>query len=391
MNKSLWFVFMIVLARMLGSKDFGYFSFAFAFASIFAAFTDLGTNTLILKDISNNPLRTSSHINNILALKTILSLMVFIAILLYSVFSPSVDFIVILFSISLIISSFLDPFNSLFRAHKQMHYESLVMFTWRLLIVAASSFTLYYFHAGLHVIATIFIGAAVTSLVLSFIIGKHTYDLRMETLNPGIWVSLLKASIPFGLVIISGTLIMRFNTVLLQHFRGAEEVGWYSAAYRLIEGSLFIPSIFVASVAPFLFQHFSSLRLHKRIFEKALAVLLVISSVIATVLYLFADNIIGVIYGKQFSNSVAPLRITSLAIVFIYCNELLLYFFLSREKHYSMVWTYIVTIIVYAAICLILIPAYGFIGASWSLFAIEALIFVAFLIMLAWDGKKQSQ
>src|SRR3989339_384697 len=93
MNKSLWFVFMIVLARMLGSKDFGYFSFAFAFASIFAAFTDLGTNTLILKDISRDTLQASSHLSNIFALKMMLSLLVFIAILLYSTFSHSADII----------------------------------------------------------------------------------------------------------------------------------------------------------------------------------------------------------------------------------------------------------------------------------------------------------
>src|SRR3989339_1852152 len=331
MNKSLWFAFMILLTRLLGSKDFGYFSFAFAFASIFATFTDLGTNMLIVKDISRDTLQASSHLSNIFALKMMLSLLVFIAILLYSTFSHSVDIIVILFSVSFIISSFLDPFNSLFRAHKQMHYESLVMLIWRLLIVVSSSLALYYFRAGLKTIAIVFIAAGVTALILSFTIGKRTYNLKLNTINPGRWVPLLRASIPFGLVIIAGAIVMKFNTVLLQHFRGAEEVGWYSAAYRLIEGTLFIPSIFVASVTPFLFQHFSSPNLHKMIFKKALAVLLVISSLIAIVLYIFADNIVGLLYGKEFLNAIAPLRIISLAIVFIYCNELLLYFFLSME------------------------------------------------------------
>ena len=381
LNKLIWFIFMVILARSLGDKKFGYFSYAFSFASLFVVFTDLGTNTLLVKEISKNKEQTNLYFSNILGIKFFLSVIVFLTISVLALTLTEIPKIVILFSLSLLISAFLDPFNSLYRAYKQMHYETFIILIWRILLAGLSLAGLYFFYFGLLEISYVFIFSGVVTSYLTFLIAKKVYSLNFGNIKLDVWKKLIKSSIPLGAIIIFGSIFFKLNTVLLQHFSGAQEVGWYSASFRLLEGTFFIPSIFVASVFPF-FCEYSKASISELTvtFRKAFLILflLAFSSVIAV--FVFSKKIITFLYGEQFLPATKSLKIIVWSLIFIFLNELFLYLFISTEKQNKVIKIMSVCVLVYIALCLLLVPARGFIGASWALFLTQVSLFTLYLL-----------
>jgi O-antigen/teichoic acid export membrane protein len=83
-TKALWLVFVIILARRLGSNGFGYFNYAFSFGSMLIVLTDLGTNMFIVKTVSRDTDLAGYYLTNVFFLKVLLSGAVFIAIAVYA-------------------------------------------------------------------------------------------------------------------------------------------------------------------------------------------------------------------------------------------------------------------------------------------------------------------
>src|SRR5205823_9286458 len=65
-------------------------------------------------------------------------------------------------------------------------------------------------------------------------------------------VAMLRESYPLLLNNLLNTLFFRIDVVLLQALTVAEMVGWYSTAYRFVDGLNVIPSSFVLAVFPLL-------------------------------------------------------------------------------------------------------------------------------------------
>ena len=52
--RSLAFLFIIVAARYLRDRDYGYYSLAYFFAGLMTVFSDLGLSTVLIRDVSRD-------------------------------------------------------------------------------------------------------------------------------------------------------------------------------------------------------------------------------------------------------------------------------------------------------------------------------------------------
>ena len=59
------FFFIMYTARYLGAEGFGILSFALAFTAIFAVFSDLGYNTLLIREVARDKSLTGKYLGNI--------------------------------------------------------------------------------------------------------------------------------------------------------------------------------------------------------------------------------------------------------------------------------------------------------------------------------------
>src|SRR3989338_8075335 len=72
------FVLIFAIARQLGDVGLGKYSFALSFATIFIVFSELGTLTFLIKEISAGSPKAQKYINNIASIKLILGILTFI-------------------------------------------------------------------------------------------------------------------------------------------------------------------------------------------------------------------------------------------------------------------------------------------------------------------------
>lgn len=382
LTKVLWFVFVIILARRLGSSGFGYFNYAFSFGSMLIVFTDLGTNILIVKNVSKDTSLTGYYLTNVVFLKVILSIVVFIAIAVYANAHAQLPLVLVLISSSLLIGAFLDPLNSIFRAYGKMYYETVVMLFWRMMIVGASLFGLYRLNFGLLGISISFLLAGIVTLLMSFQIIKSAFHIEtfsFKVINIHVWGRLLKESLPVGIWIIISTLFYKLNVVLLEYFSKSDEVGWYSASFKLIEVAFFVPSIFIASIFPYLCRDGERDRISDSayaLFKRAFLFLLGVALILATVMFLFSSAIISHLYGNNYFPAVRIMSITAWMPVFIYLNELFIILFLSIDKQKVLIALMSVPMIIYLISCFVLIPRLNGIGAAWSLLVTQIVFFI---------------
>jgi O-antigen/teichoic acid export membrane protein len=390
-NKGLWLVFIILLARNLGSDEFGFFNYVFSFSSILVVLTDLGTNIVLLKNLSRTDDKTTRILNNVLFIKTVLSIIIFIAIMIYANIIGKQSFILILISLSLLISAFLDPLNSVYRAHSKMSYETVVMLLWRILIVGISFIGLYWLNFRLLWISISFVLAGIISVTASFKIAKtsfHIEKISFSRINIDECLNIIKQSLPVGLIIFISTVFYKLNVVLLEHLSTSDEVGWYSASFKLIEAGFFIPTIFVGSIFPYLCRENKNNRITQyglSMFKKAFLLLFAIALVMALFVSLFSSNIISLVYGSRYLPALKTLYIVAWMPVFIYLNELFIILLLSIDKHKTIIHLSIAPMSIYLLLCFILIPVLKSEGAAWALLIAEAVLLGSNILFLRYS------
>jgi O-antigen/teichoic acid export membrane protein len=224
-NKIIWFLFIVFIARHLSSSGFGFFNYAFSFASMIIVLTDMGTNTLITKEVSKNYSKSGIYLSNVYFLKIVSSIVLISAISVFAFLFDEQPVILILISSSLLISAFLDPLNSIYRAYSSMIYETAVLLMWRIMIAGFSIMGLYWYNQGLLWISLSFIAAGITALILSFVITKKKFRTEIfsfKHVDIRMCRNIIKESVPIGLLVVVSTMFYKLNIVLLQYISNSD-------------------------------------------------------------------------------------------------------------------------------------------------------------------------
>jgi len=72
------FVFFIFLARILGDKDFGLYSYLQSLCMVFLIILDPGINTIFIRNVAREKEKVVLYLNNLLGLKLLLFLFYFL-------------------------------------------------------------------------------------------------------------------------------------------------------------------------------------------------------------------------------------------------------------------------------------------------------------------------
>jgi O-antigen/teichoic acid export membrane protein len=379
-NKLIWFLFIVFLARNLSSDGFGFFNYAFSFASMIIVLTDLGTNTLIIKKVSKNRTESGIYLSNVYFLKIAVSLVILSGIAVFASVFDERPIILILISSSLLVSAFLDPLNSIYRAYSSMIYETIVLLLWRIMIAGFSVLGLYWYSYGLLWVSLSFITAGIIALLFSFIITKKVFKIvifSFKDVNLKMCKKIIKESVPIGLLVVVSTVFYKLNIVLLQYLSNSNEVAWYSASFKLIEAGFFVPTIFIAAIFPYLCRENSNGSVSPyavKLIKRSAIFLIIIAIGLALILLRYSTEIIVMLYGMEFIPSIKILGIVSLMPFFIYLNELLFITYVSVDRQKTILLISIIPLCIYFALCFILIPKLNSEGAAWALLISQAVL-----------------
>jgi len=375
LEKLIYFVIFIFLARKFSIAEYGSIISIFAFANILVALFELGFANYFQRKIASDRNNLNEEVNSVLAFRSVAYLIILSSAVLY--FPKNLDSLVL---VAIIISAIfifntnwilikifygLDQYRSVF--YRFLISRVVLIIGVVILILLEVSLTL---------IMTSFLLSAILELGLLFYklirtnVIKFRIDLRINVLK-----RILLYSIPMGLSVFFVMVYDRIDILLIQRIISTEAVSFYAIAYSLYK----IPSIFIPIVLTPLFTDLSSefelsrkLNLSKLKNISLLLFAFAIFSIILT--FLCADMIIGLTYGEKYLSSTNLLITLVLALPFLFLNNLTGVILNSIKKEKYAFYSTFIGAGVNILLNVVLLSTIGLMGAVITTIASELLV-----------------
>lgn len=373
-------LFSIFLVRYLGAINLGHISIAIAIIELFHIITDFGLGIVATREIAQDKARVSQYFGVMLGLKFMLalvaSLLVF-AIVRIAPYSSQVRIAVYIMIPSIFFNSLFTSFICIFRAHENMQHESLISLSSSFIYILLGFFAIY-LKLGIFFIAALTTMSALVNLCMAAIIYRVKYQAVKLIFDKEFAQKLFKTSLPIGVGIILAMALSRLDVILLSLLKGANEVGLYSAAYRLIATFLFVPYYLATSMFPVMsdWQKQEKTEELKVLVEKIIRFSMIFIIPVAVFFSLVSGKLIVILYGNSFSASGPILALLLWYLVAAFPAFILTHLlFLSHAKEYALF--YLIALLVNVVSNLLLIPVLGMTAVAIN--AIISVLIIDFL------------
>lgn len=381
----------VFLARYLGAINLGKYSFAVAFTSMFVLLADLGINTLIVREVARHKEETTKYFGNVVAIKAILLLMVYL--LIFAVVSvvpiPVITRrLVYLIGLYLLFTSFAETGYSFFRAYEKMEYEAFVLVFCRLAALLLVVLVLVRGY-GIITVGWVFLVVSVLNvLIVAYLLARYIGRPSLK-IDLGFVSTLVKAAIPLGVISLVYTIYFHVDSVMLEVMKGEAVVGWYNAAYKLMESLVFIPSLLAAALLPAFSRYYpDASRSLISISEKATRFLIMVILPICFGTTFLAKKLIFMIYTPDFKSSILALQILIWVLVLISLNYILGSLLVAMNRQVTMMYIVIGALILNVGLNLLLIPRFSFVGsAAATVFSEIVVVGLAFYFVAQYLAK----
>ena len=383
-NKALSFALAIAIARLLDVQGFGQYSFVFAFLGLFAIIQDFGLSTYVVRQLSRFPGQTQELFSNYFTLKLVFSLMTFVIASLAARFfvdSSSVMLAVMVVAFGMIFYNLSSVFGSVFQSREQMEKMAYVSMLERILTTGLG-IGLLLNGKGLLGLMLAFLVSYTSMFILSLILGIRFVRPTLGFSLP-LWKDMLKSSMLFWFYGLFQTIHFRTDTVMLKFLSTYTAVGIYGVAHNILDALYFIPFAIISAVFPpmakFFLKDKNSLRI---LYREAMHYLLMLGIPMAFGITLVAPRLIVFIYSDSFIQSGLALQILIWSELFIFLAVATGFMLnsINREKYFA-IYTALAAL-VNIVLNFILIPGYGFVGASIATVISQGML----SIMLLWEG-----
>jgi len=381
-SKIFLFILMVYAARLLGVVSFGKFTFALAFSMLTIILSDLGINTLLIREISRKKYLANKYFINAFIGKLFLSAITFIMVILFlNILNYPNDTKMVVYMIWFFttLSSFTDLLYSIFRAFERMVYDAFLKILRMSLLTVIGLYVLFQGY-GLFIFSLVFILVEAIVFLAALLIGTTKFiKIELKAVNISFIKNLVKRAFPFGLAIIFGSIYFYIDSIMLSKMKGPEEVAVYSVAYNLVLALLFIPAVYINAVYP-VFSRYFKISKQKLIFmhKKSFKYLYIIGIPISFGLFLLSKEIINFFYGKQYLDSIIALQIISWFVFLKFLNFLNGITLFAIDKQKKRMLSQGSTALFNIILNLILIPRLGFIGAAISTLITEIFLFIIY-------------
>jgi O-antigen/teichoic acid export membrane protein len=359
------FAVVLTLARYLGKDLFGTYGFVFAYITVFDIFIEFGFVRILVREMTKKTYDPGLLIGNAIFLRLgIILLSLFGAIIGVAVlgYTPEIKVLIFIASFSLF-SQVRSLFEVIFMVKLKMQYpaiESVIRsVSYAVLICVALYGNLTLRQIIIFNVASGFIG-------LSFLIPVSWKHLRPRfSFNYPIALFLIRQSSPLMFSSVFLILYDNIDILMLSKMRAFVDIGYYTAATRLVESLAIFPATILISVFPVISDSFHSDReTFQRLCQKILVFFLAIALPMSVLTSLYSSQIISFLYGKEFLPACSALRIVVWSSCFIFTMYLTTHILIVAQKQYIDTLGSLLMFVTNVLLNLYLIPRFGFVGAA---------------------------
>ena len=376
-QKILSFTYFSFIASALGPASLGRYTFALSFAAFFSLAVDFGFVPMAIRSFSRSAEDHQENFRVMLTLRLALA-GIGAGLMFLSAFWLGYDkdllSLLAVTALIMVMDAFTAFFYTVFRSRQNLFYESLGTIIFQIIVVGVGLATLQYtrnLQALLWVIAVGSCWHAAYSLWL--IIFKARWPIRPQ------WdfqaaKRILSAAVPFFL---AAGFIKAYNTIdtiLLKNMASDTAVGLYAIPAKVVFTFPFLAMGITAAVYPAMSNYAASSRERlQNVFSRTLQLLFTISLPIAVGIFLLAEPIIERIW-PEFREAIPALRLLIWAVVFLFIEYPFGSLLNATGNERRNTWNRGVQLASFIVFNVLLIPIYGFMGATYTALGTSVLI-----------------
>jgi O-antigen/teichoic acid export membrane protein len=367
LNGTLFFLLTIYLARVLGAAAFGLFQFAQAFVVYLVMLVDNGLSLLGTREIACDRERAGAIVLNILCIRAITSLAVFIIASAVLFFLPLTSELRLLFGASFLFI-FYRALNTewVFAGVELMEYIPLA----KLLYTSGALLLIYWLVKGapdlLKVPVVLAVSGLISSVVFILFLFGRLLPPRLADFAPATWGAIFWRALPLGASVFLMQIYYSLDTVMLGFMDRPEVVGYYNAAYRVVLVCIGLYAIWQQTAMPVMSHRLTANPAGAGVFIRKFARLTGLAFIpFCSLIYLTAPLIVDLLFGRQYAPAVTALRIliwTLLPLTISSCYSVLI--LIPAGRYYLFLTAVSAGALVNVLANLILIPLFSMTGAA---------------------------
>lgn len=379
--RGLTFVAVVLAARQLGTRDFGWFGTATSFAVIFSILASLGMMPLLIREIARRPdsapslLRSAQFIKIVASLVMLVLLPTISGVLLY--YPGAVVIAILLLGITHAIGALCENFSAYFQAVERMHVWTQASTIGGVVAAAAGILAVVTTASLVWFCAAFVAGQAATLAWLWWqapaTIG-HFRPVRRRDIT-----AMLGTLRPFVVSALVVAAYYKIDVLLLTALRPAHDVGLYTAGRKFLDLSHALILVAIGAVYPRLARGGPGRSTASALL---LNVAWLIGVPVAVFLLLLRDHAVLLLYGEAYRAAITPLGLMALAIPAMAINLLGSYLLATGERVGMVAALYAAGLAMNVAMNAMLIPLLGRTGAAAAFVISEALVAAGFLAVL---------
>jgi O-antigen/teichoic acid export membrane protein len=366
--------YFVLLARLLGSAEYGIYAGTFALVSIASQYSALGSGTIFLRYVSANPEKFAAYWGNILLVLVVVSAVLcgLLHLMAPYVLNPASAAIVLPAAIGVCFSN-QAAFSAgqVFQAFEKLRVTALMtMLTnlLRMLTAAALVLTLHHTTAWLWTIVSMIVslvGAAIAVTIVTVRFGRPEFVPRLFPQHA-------VEGIGYAFASSTASAYNDLDKTMLSHYGMNLANGIYTMAYRVVDvATIPVFSIRDAAMPRFFAQGAKGIQKSAALANSLLkrATLLGIASAV----FLFAvAPVIPHIVGQDFAASVQALRWLCLIPLFRSVHQMTGSALTGAGLQRYRTSTQVVAACFNLALNIWLIPSHGWLGAAWASLVTDA-------------------
>jgi O-antigen/teichoic acid export membrane protein len=376
------FAFSVLIVRQLGAESFGQYTAVAAFGTMFLFIGDLGLSPYLvrqvarLRDLPNAQARIEALYGTVISLRLLLSL-IGVSLMLIAAWltaRPSAMLIALAINgLGMLLYGLQGSSEALLAGYERLDLSSGAKVLYQIAFVTLGGAALW-FGLGYYGL----IGATlVATMLLTSVCWVAVTRLGLRPGRPSFtdWPGLLRASLPFGVVAFTLGLSYKFDSVLLNIFRGDAETGYYNAAYNLVFSTVFLSNAINTALYPSLTRQAASApEALPAIYSRVLRYLLLMALPIAVGSSALAPQVVPFLYGAGYAPAVPALMIVIWVVPLMFASEFLGYIVLVAGQERRVARAVLISTSVNVALNIILVPLLGFLAAAVMTVLTEALL-----------------
>jgi len=379
--RALMLVYFLLMARLLGEREFGVYSYLASVCSMLVFIADPGLHTWLVRSVSQRREDPGVVLGRVLPVKVAASVLYVSTLAVFFVAGTGSVAASAAVWVPAVVVALLTGWHeylwSVCSAVERMDVEAQLKFLNKLAVLAAGLPVLVARRSLALTLLAMGAASAVT-LVFGFARTARLVPGIRVSWSSGSWRAVVSAALPLALNAVFLGLFFRVDMVVLA-WAGVDvaEIGRYGASMRMVDTAGIVPFLIMSGVFPILAGlHAGDPAKLAETYGRLFKVLLVMGLGMCAATTVLADKLLHALFGVGYVSAAPTLAVLVWVVLFMYLDYLTLNMLIATERSADAAISTGVCVPVSLGLNLLLIPRYGITGAAAAAVATQAVLFV---------------